>query len=64
MFISDQNVKPKAIGIETAFIHSLGNPKGRTLDHSRRAEEPAKSRHFLINMSVPKLRSRPRNTQK
>ena len=23
----------KAIEIETAFFHSLGNPKGRTLDH-------------------------------
>ena len=25
--------RQKAIEIETAFFHSLGNPKGRTLDH-------------------------------
>ena len=34
IFISDQNVKGKAIETEIAFFfHSLGNPKGRILDH-------------------------------
>ena len=33
MFISDQKVNAKAIKIETAIFHSLGNPKGSTLDH-------------------------------
>ena len=33
IFISDQKSKQKAIEIEIAFFHSLGNPKGRTLDH-------------------------------
>ena len=35
IFLSDQkvNAKIKAIEIEIAFFHSLGNPKGPTLDH-------------------------------
>ena len=33
IFTSDQKVKKKAIEIEIAFANSLGNPKGRTLDH-------------------------------
>ena len=33
IFISEQEVKAKAIKIKTAFFHPLANPKGRTLDH-------------------------------
>ena len=33
IYISDRKVKAKAIKIEIAFFHSLGNPKDRTLDH-------------------------------
>ena len=28
-----KNSRQKAIEIETTFLHPLGNPKGRTLDH-------------------------------
>ena len=30
---ADEKSRQKAIEIEIAFFHSLGNPKGRTLDH-------------------------------
>ena len=33
IFIFDQKSRQKAIEIEVAFFHSLGNPKGLTLDH-------------------------------
>ena len=33
IFISDQKSRQKAIEIGTVFFHSLGNPKGHTLDH-------------------------------
>ena len=33
ILISDKNVKLKAIEMEIAFFHPLGNPKGRTLDY-------------------------------
>ena len=33
IFISDKKSGQKAIEIEIAFFHPLGNPKGRTLDY-------------------------------
>ena len=33
IFISDKKSRQKALEIQSAFFHSLGNPKGRTLDH-------------------------------
>ena len=49
--------RQKPIEIETAFFHSLGNPKGHTLDHFFYASH---IRHYfpykLISMSMSQLK--------